>query len=55
MRQGAEDEKKGKPSGLQRSLTPTDLDWLAARRVGHRPAKTDAGTFVSDIREESER
>jgi len=38
-----------------RPVTPADLDWLAARRVGKRPMKEDAGTFVSRMRDEEER
>lgn len=38
-----------------RQLTAADLDWLAARRVGARPAKTDAGKVVSTMRDEDER
>jgi antitoxin (DNA-binding transcriptional repressor) of toxin-antitoxin stability system len=33
-------------------LTDTELDWLAARRVGRGNFKEDAGTFVSKMRDE---
>ena len=33
-------------------VTAADLEWLRARRVGRSPAKTDAGTFVSQMRDE---
>jgi prevent-host-death family protein len=33
-------------------LTDTDLDWLAARRVGRGKAKEDAGAFISRMRDE---
>jgi prevent-host-death family protein len=35
-----------------RKVTNADLDWLRARRVGRTPAKTDAGTLVSRMRDE---
>lgn len=35
-------------------VTAEDLDWLAARRVGHRGPE-DAGAFVSRMRDEEER
>jgi prevent-host-death family protein len=36
-----------------RPVTPDDLDWLAARRVGRKDAQ-DAGTLVSKMRDEGE-
>ena len=30
----------------------TDIEWLRARRVGRTLAKTDAGTLVSQMRDE---
>jgi len=36
-------------------VSPADLDWLAARRVGRKPARSDAGSFVSAMRDDSER
>ena len=36
-------------------VTPADLDWLAARRVGRKLPDEDAGTFVSRMRDEDER
>ena len=35
-----------------RPITDADLDWLRERRVGRSPAKTDAGTLVSQMRDE---
>ena len=35
-----------------RRVTEADLEWLRARRVGRKMAKTDAGTFVSQMRDE---
>ncbi len=39
-------QRKGKP------ITTADLEWLAANRVGTKPSKEDAGTFVSRMRDE---
>jgi prevent-host-death family protein len=36
----------------QPRVTEADLEWLRARRVGRTMAKTDAGTFVSQMRDE---
>ena len=36
-------------------VTPADLDWLAARRLGRRLPDEDAGTFISKMRDEDER
>jgi prevent-host-death family protein len=33
-------------------ITQADLDWLDTHRVGKRPAKLDAGTEVSRMRDE---
>ena len=33
-------------------ITKADIEWLRARRVGRTPAKTDAGTLVSQMRDE---
>jgi prevent-host-death family protein len=35
-----------------RPITKADIEWLRARRVGRTPAKTDAGTLVSQMRDE---
>ncbi len=35
-----------------RPTTRTDIEWLRARRVGRTPAKTDAGTLLSQLRDE---
>jgi prevent-host-death family protein len=37
-----------------RPVTPEDLDWLAAHRVGKKDPKEDAGTLVSKMRDEGE-
>jgi prevent-host-death family protein len=42
-------------AGPTRQLSRDDLDWLAARRVGTARPKSDAGTLVSNIRDEDER
>jgi antitoxin (DNA-binding transcriptional repressor) of toxin-antitoxin stability system len=41
--------------GQAKPVTSTDLDWLAARRVGRKLPDDDAGTFVSKMRDEDER
>jgi prevent-host-death family protein len=41
------------PAG--RSLTPEDVDWLAANRVGKRPARESAGEAVRRMRDEGYR
>jgi len=33
-------------------VTEADLEWLRERRIGRSPAKTDAGTLVSQMRDE---
>lgn len=38
-----------------RAVSSADLDWLAARRVGRRKARTPAGAFVSKMRDEAAR
>ena len=38
-----------------RPVSPDALDWLAARRVGKKRAKQDAGALVSKMRDEAER
>jgi len=35
-----------------RQLTDAGLDWLAQRRVGRKPAKVDAATLISKMRDE---
>ena len=35
-----------------RPITEADIEWLRARRVGRKPSKVDAGTFVSQMRDE---
>lgn len=35
-----------------RPITAADLDWIAARRAGRKPAAIDAGTLVSQMRDE---
>ncbi|MGD9616465.1 MAG: type II toxin-antitoxin system Phd/YefM family antitoxin [Alphaproteobacteria bacterium] len=35
-----------------RPIARADIEWLRARRVGRTPAKTDAGTLVSQLRDE---
>jgi prevent-host-death family protein len=37
------------------AVSLADLDWLAARRVGHKPVKGDAGALVSGMRDDEER
>lgn len=37
-----------------RPVSIDDLDWLAAHRVGCEPARTDAGTLVSAMRDEDD-
>ena len=38
-----------------RAVSPADLDWLAARRIGRLSATADAGTLVSRMRDEDAR
>ena len=47
-------ELKPVPAGpaKQPRVTEADIEWLRARRVGRLPAKTDAGTLVSQMRDE---
>jgi prevent-host-death family protein len=35
-----------------RPITEADIEWLRARRVGRKPAKTDAATLVRQMRDE---
>lgn len=35
-------------------LTAADIDWLDARRVGKKMRDKDAGTFVSEMRDEDD-
>ena len=42
------------PAKPQR-VTEADLEWLRARRVGRTMPKTDAGTLVSEMRDEGEK
>jgi prevent-host-death family protein len=37
-----------------RPITDADIEWLRARRVGRKLAKTDAATLVRQMREEGE-
>jgi prevent-host-death family protein len=37
-----------------RPITEADIEWLRARRVGRKMAKTDAATLVRQMREEGE-
>jgi prevent-host-death family protein len=38
-----------------RPITKADIEWLRARRVGRTMPKTDAGTLVSEMRDEGEK
>ncbi|HEX2257118.1 MAG TPA: type II toxin-antitoxin system prevent-host-death family antitoxin [Afifellaceae bacterium] len=42
------------PVAPARPLTQEDMDWLAARRAGRKPSKIDAGTLLSQMRDEEE-
>lgn len=53
--------RHGRPVVELRPVTPPaqqlmtkDLDWLAARRVGAAPAKSDAGKLVGTMRDEED-
>jgi prevent-host-death family protein len=37
-----------------RAVSPADLDWLAARRIGRLSATSNAGALVSKMRDEDE-
>jgi prevent-host-death family protein len=37
-----------------RKITPADVDWLAARRVGRGQPSEDAGALISRLRDEDE-
>jgi len=39
-------------SRLPRPVEAKEIDWLAQRRVGRRPFKHDAGTLISNLRDE---
>src|ERR1700674_5278588 len=43
------------PPQPPRAVSPADLDWLAARRIGRLSATDNAGTLVSEMRDEEER
>lgn len=47
-------ELRGVPAPA-RSVSPADLDWLAARRVGGPAAARDAGALLRTLRDEGER
>jgi prevent-host-death family protein len=47
-------ELKPIPQPAQK-VSAAALDWLAARRVGAKPADEDAGAFVSRMRDDDER
>jgi prevent-host-death family protein len=38
-----------------RPIAEADIEWLRARRVGGTMPKTDAGTLVSEMRDEGEK
>ena len=38
-----------------RAVTPAELDWLAAHRIGRLSVTQNAGTLVSNTRDEEER
>ena len=40
------------PRPTPKAITKADIEWLRARRIGRTPAKTDAGTLVSQMRDE---
>ena len=40
---------------VPRPIAEADIEWLAARRVGRTMPKTDAGTLVSEMRDEGEK
>jgi prevent-host-death family protein len=40
---------------VPRPMTDADIEWLRARRVGRTMPKTDAGTLVSEMRDEGEK
>ena len=44
--------RRGQPP---RPIAEADIEWLRARRVGRTMPKTDAGTLVSEMRDEGER
>jgi prevent-host-death family protein len=40
---------------VPRPIAEADIEWLRARRVGRTMPKADAGTLVSEMRDEGER
>jgi hypothetical protein len=42
-------------SPVPRPIAEADIEWLRARRVGGAMPKTDAGTLVSEMRDEGEK
>jgi hypothetical protein len=40
---------------VPRPIAEADIEWLRARRVGRTLPKTDAGTLVSEMRDEGEK
>ena len=40
---------------VPRPITKADIEWLRARRVGGTMPTTDAGTLVSEMRDEGEK
>jgi antitoxin (DNA-binding transcriptional repressor) of toxin-antitoxin stability system len=40
---------------VPRPIAEADIEWLRARRVGRTMPETDAGTLVSEMRDEAER
>jgi prevent-host-death family protein len=40
---------------VPRPIAEADIEWLRARRVGRTMPKTDAGTLVSEMRDEGEK
>jgi prevent-host-death family protein len=54
--------RRGKPAvelkpvrPVPRPITKADIEWLRVRRVGRTMPKTDAGTLVSEMRDEGEK
>lgn len=39
-------------AGKKPPMTQADIDWLAKRRVGRKPATIDAATLISRMRDE---
>ena len=40
------------PAPTPRPITEADIEWLKARRARLPPSKVDAGTFISEMRDE---